>query len=239
MASASDYSSSSVCYNKKKSNSNELLERSGAFGVGGRGSRGNNMGVLAAGAWPMSHHDEPVYYDRVSSGGGGGGGGVGVGGVSVSLSSSGSRRSMRVETKDCLNCHHQRQQSQQHLHHQQSNSQHHQHNNYIHHNQSSRHINEIGSGSVRNGRPLSVPPSMRMISSSSVGSMGCGSSIEATHMEMMPLSSASSSYNVNPNAGVPCRATLNGMQTASPPTCVPWLRKMKVIKKIQRKIGMG
>ncbi|XP_021961223.1 protein neuralized isoform X2 [Folsomia candida] len=82
-------------------------------------------------------------------------------------------------------------------------------------------------------RPISMPTS----SSSNRDSTCCR---YESAIEMVPL---------NINAGgvvVPCRnggAGDGGMMMmsnpTSPPTCVPWLKKMKVIKKIQRKIGIG
>lgn len=215
MASAADYSyleCSASSYNNK-SNSSELYETCGG------GSHRSNMGVLVTGPWPMSH--EPIY-DRPSSG------------VSVPLASSCSRRSMRENSKDCLNCHH-HQSEHYHQHRPQShhhNSIHHQ-QQHSHHNQSLRHIhNNSEIVSLRNNRPFSVPPAMGLMSSGSHHS--CRSSTgDANHMEMLPLGSNS----LHP--GVPSRATLNEFHPASPPTCVPWLRKMKVIKKLQRKIGLG
>lgn len=172
----------------------------------------NNMGVLVTAPWPMSH--EPVY-DRPSST------------VSVSLSSACSRRSMR-ESKDCSNCHHHQSEHQQT--HMQPNSHHH---NYIQQNQSLNQIHsQIGNCSMRNVRPFSVPPSVGMMSGA--GCRHSNSSIaDANHLEMMSMSSNSQA------PAIPSRAMLNDIHHPSPPTCVPWLKKMKVIKKLQRKIGIG
>jgi len=82
------------------------------------------------------------------------------------------------------------------------------------------------SRSQPNLRPLSMPPSFAMLSSDSCGA-------NESSIELLPLNS-----RIHPP--VPCRATITGeINPTSPPTCVPWLKKMKVIKRIQRKIGIG
>lgn len=132
--------------------------------------------------------------------------------VSVPLQSSCTRRSLR-ESKDYSNCQHNQQYNNPH----QLINQHHHHHHHHHHHSG-------GDNSMRTLRPFSVPPSN--------GSLTYNN--DANHMELMPLDS-----NHIAHSAVPSRATLTDLHPTSPPTCVPWLRKMKVIKKIQRKIGIG
>lgn len=102
-----------------------------------------------------------------------------------------------------------------------------------HHSSSNRQI-LCSSESFRNTRPFSVPPSL---------SYGGGRDGNQYQMELMPRRNGNSNsphqlYN-EPEPFIPSRAVLNELHPTAPPTCAPWLKKMKVIKKIQRKIGIG
>lgn len=80
-------------------------------------------------------------------------------------------------------------------------------------------------------RPMSMPSSF---ASNRIRESTCYHNESA--IEMVPLNLNSN----NIHSAVPCRASFTpDMNPTSPPTCVPWLKKMKVIKKIQRKIGIG
>jgi len=82
----------------------------------------------------------------------------------------------------------------------------------------------------RHGRPLSLPPSAYMLVNPP--SDRCRTDCSARAIELLPLNSSGI-------PSVPHRNVLNEHHPSSPPTCVPWLKKMKVIKKIQKKIGLG
>jgi hypothetical protein len=101
--------------------------------------------------------------------------------------------------------------------------------------------------------PEKYPPVSLRVSPSS-GSKGLSGRKAVRPLSMPPQAS---NLVLPPNAGccesepqpqlgsrlppsIPSRISLTlDRVPVSPPTCVPWLRKMKVIKKLQRRMGMG